>query len=138
MQPNVYLIAHAVIVRSDGAILVLQRSSDNDVLPNQWDVPGGSCESGEDPMATAIRETEEETGLTIADPRLFAYTSNVDPANGIQFVRFIFRAAYRSNEIHLNPREHQAYAWIDPRHLDDRAFVDYIPGLCKQLLQVPF
>lgn len=31
--------------------------------PPGWELPGGHCEPGEDPAATAAREAEEETGL---------------------------------------------------------------------------
>ena len=31
--------------------------------PPGWELPGGHCEAGEDPAATAVREAEEETGL---------------------------------------------------------------------------
>jgi 8-oxo-dGTP pyrophosphatase MutT (NUDIX family) len=34
--------------------------------PPGWELPGGHCERGEDPGATAAREAEEETGLRVA------------------------------------------------------------------------
>lgn len=36
--------------------MILQRSKKNDVLPEYWDVPGGTLEDGEDPEVGAIRE----------------------------------------------------------------------------------
>jgi 8-oxo-dGTP pyrophosphatase MutT (NUDIX family) len=33
--------------------------------PPGWELPGGHCEDGEDPAATAAREAEEETGLRV-------------------------------------------------------------------------
>jgi bis(5'-nucleosidyl)-tetraphosphatase len=32
--------------------------------PNRWDLPKGHCDTGESFLETALRETEEETGIT--------------------------------------------------------------------------
>jgi 8-oxo-dGTP pyrophosphatase MutT (NUDIX family) len=49
--------AQLAIVR-DGRVLLQLRP-----WPPGWELPGGHCEPGEDPAATATREAEEETGL---------------------------------------------------------------------------
>lgn len=35
------LIVHTVISNDKGEVLILQRSKQNDVLPEYWDIPGG-------------------------------------------------------------------------------------------------
>lgn len=52
--------AGIVVVRKagEGWLLLLLRAYQN------WDFPKGTMEEGESPIETAIRETEEETGLT--------------------------------------------------------------------------
>ena len=35
--------------------------------PNRWDLPKGHCEAGESFLETALRETEEETGIAAHD-----------------------------------------------------------------------
>ena len=59
---------------SDYASIVLVVGPDNEVAlviertkptPHYWKLPGGGGEKGEDPFITALRETEEETGLKI-------------------------------------------------------------------------
>lgn len=49
--------AQLALVR-DGRVLLQLRP-----WPPGWELPGGHCEAGEDPAATAAREAEEETGL---------------------------------------------------------------------------
>jgi len=71
--------ARVIIVREDGAIL-LQHRSDFSV----WGLPGGNAEEGEDLTTVAIRETSEETGLQIKNPKVFGFGS--DPA--FETVRF--------------------------------------------------
>lgn len=43
------LIVHTAIENEEGSILILQRSKENDVLPEYWDIPGGTLEDGENP-----------------------------------------------------------------------------------------
>jgi len=52
--------ASGAIFNDDGEILLIQRADDG-----KWTVPGGACEPGESPQETAVREVEEETGLTV-------------------------------------------------------------------------
>jgi 8-oxo-dGTP diphosphatase len=52
----------ALVVR-DGRVLLVRRSIDP--WRGRWDIPGGFCEQGEHPEATAVRELREETGLEI-------------------------------------------------------------------------
>lgn len=53
----------ALLVVHDGELLLVRRA----VEPwrARWDIPGGFCEYGEHPMAAAVRETREETGLSV-------------------------------------------------------------------------
>jgi 8-oxo-dGTP pyrophosphatase MutT (NUDIX family) len=57
-----------VIEREDGAVL-LERRSDFGI----WGIPGGCPEEGEDIVSAIVRETQEETGLTICNPKPFGY-----------------------------------------------------------------
>ena len=72
------LIVHTLITNDKGEILILQRSKTDDVLPEYWDIPGGTLEDGEDPLVGAMREVKEETGIDIINPKLFFQKSNVD------------------------------------------------------------
>ncbi|HEX6355746.1 NUDIX domain-containing protein [Actinophytocola sp.] len=76
---SIVVAASAVVVNSDGAILV-HRRVDNDL----WALPGGGMEVGESIAGTIVREVREETGLDVrpqyvvavySDPRhVFAYS----------------------------------------------------------------
>lgn len=131
---SVRLIAHALIRDHDGRVLLIRRAPDNDVLPLVWDIPGGSCESGEDPRVAAVRETREEVGLEIRELQLLDYTSNVDHEKGTQFVRLIFSAQSAGGQVRLNPAEHDQHAWVEPRQPDRTPLVDYLPPLLQTYL----
>src|SRR5882762_1509594 len=57
-------VAVAVLIRSDGAVLLAQRPSSK-VYSGYWEFPGGKIEPGE-PVAEALkREIREELGIEI-------------------------------------------------------------------------
>jgi len=111
--------ARVVIVREDGAIL-LQHRSDFSV----WGLPGGNAEEGEDLTKVATRETYEETGLRIRNPKAFGFGS--DPAfetvrfpNGdlCQFFVMMFFATDYSGSIAADGSETLALQWFRPDDL---------------------
>ncbi|WP_248905856.1 NUDIX hydrolase N-terminal domain-containing protein [Halocatena marina] len=52
--------AQAALFNEEEEILLLKRSDDK-----KWCLPGGATEPGESPEETAVRETREETGLSV-------------------------------------------------------------------------
>lgn len=124
------IVVHALITNGRGEALILQRSKQNDVLPEYWDLPGGTLQDGEDPAAGAIRETKEETGIGISDLKLFYHTSNVDVEKNTQFITLIFKTAcpVANTKVILSPEEHQAFAWVKPEDVDQYKTVEYLNG----------
>jgi mutator protein MutT len=62
------------VVESEGAYLVGVRGPEGP-LPGYHEFPGGKLNHGETPLEAAVRECEEETGLTVtADETLFECT----------------------------------------------------------------
>nr|WP_167632097.1 (deoxy)nucleoside triphosphate pyrophosphohydrolase [Mariprofundus ferrooxydans] len=53
----------AAAFNSSGEVLLLKRSTDQH-CGGLWSFPGGKVEPGESPQAAAMRELQEETGLT--------------------------------------------------------------------------
>ena len=58
----------AIVVNSTGQLMAFQRSD----LVDQWQLPQGGIEPGEEPVAAAWRELGEETGLSPTDVDLVA------------------------------------------------------------------
>ena len=65
-----------VVEREDGAILLQLRSD-----YRLWGLPGGVPDEGEGADETVIRETLEETGIEIVDPKPFGFAC--DPAHEV-------------------------------------------------------
>jgi len=60
-------VATSILVK-DGRVLMLKRSQAMKTFPGQWGGVSGTMEPGESPEQTAIREIEEETGLSVSKP----------------------------------------------------------------------
>ena len=56
----------AIIIRNEDGQILLQRRADR----NQWGLPGGCQELGEDLRDTSVRETYEETGIKLEPKEL--------------------------------------------------------------------
>ena len=58
-----------LVVNGKSEILLIQRGYGN--LKGQWSLPGGQRDRGESYRDTAVRETREETGITMSSDQLY-------------------------------------------------------------------
>jgi len=54
-----------IFIMHDDELLMFKRSEDKKTFPGFWALPGGHIDENEDPLAGAIREVREETGVTL-------------------------------------------------------------------------
>ncbi len=99
------------ILRTDGHLLVLQRTS------GRWCLPCGYADIGESPEETAWRETREETGLDITQINLLKVTTTKGDDSVPFMWETVFIARAISDEITLS-HEHIGAEWIPC--VDDR------------------
>jgi isopentenyldiphosphate isomerase len=64
-NPNLlHQVAHVLVFRSSGALVLQKRSLNKDIQPGKWDTSvGGHLSPGETPEAAAQREMFEELGI---------------------------------------------------------------------------
>ena len=102
--------ADMVIYNDKGELLLLKRTVDEEVAPNQWGLAGGKVEDGETTEEAAIREANEESGLTFSDvKRLKEFTNDGS-------VSHYYSGLSNSEEVVLS-EEHSEYAWVKPEQL---------------------
>ena len=108
---NIYIVWH-------GCILLIQRSVEDDNLPNYWECPAGHvdvyCPEGDTILSRleALRELREETGI-VANPE--------DLVNLPQTSSKKHRSYLLNLQSPLPPRiglsfEHSAFRWYSLRH----------------------
>ncbi len=108
------LSAGAVIVHetSDGARFLLLRAYRN------WDFPKGLVEQDEEPLAAAIREVREETGLTDLEMPWGADYCETAPYAGNKVARY-YLAKSQTDRVtlavspELGRPEHHEFRWVD-------------------------
>lgn len=120
--------------RSAGVVLVRRADAAWRVLClrayRYWDFPKGLVEPGEDPLAAALREVEEETGLAEVEFRWGHDFCETDPYAGGKVARYYLAHAPRG-EVQLRPSaalgraEHDEFRWLE----FDAAHVLLVPRL---------
>jgi isopentenyl-diphosphate delta-isomerase type 1 len=60
----IHRVVHVLLFNNNGSLLLQKRSTRKDVAPGKWDTSvGGHISPGEDALAAARREMEEELGI---------------------------------------------------------------------------
>jgi 8-oxo-dGTP diphosphatase len=109
-------IAAAIIVQ-DGRVLLVQRRVKEGSL--SWQFPAGEVEPGESASAAAVRETREETGLTVADKKVLG--ERIHPNTGRTMV-YIACTVIEGEAKLVDDDELADFAWSSHQQL-----VEYVP-----------
>ncbi|MER6355684.1 NUDIX domain-containing protein [Streptomyces sp. NPDC001634] len=97
------------VVVDGGKLLMIRRAVAEDTL--LWALPGGRIEPNETAGQAAVRETLEETGLTVEAVEELGERVHPDTGHRIAYVacRVLEGAAHAAS-----PREVAAVAWVAP------------------------
>jgi 8-oxo-dGTP diphosphatase len=106
------------VVHNDLGEILLVRRADN----GAWSLPSGTIEPGEQPADAALREIEEETGVTAIIERLAGVAAHpVLYPNGdrCEFLHAWFRCRAVGGVARVNDDESVDVAWFPPGALPD-------------------
>jgi 8-oxo-dGTP diphosphatase len=101
-----------VFIITQGKLLLTHRIKGDQV--GTWEVVAGHIEEGETPEETAVRETAEETGLTVRLIRKLGV--NIDHNHGFEADMFLAEVI-AGNAQNLDPRNHSELEWFDLKKL---------------------
>jgi 8-oxo-dGTP diphosphatase len=108
-EPNVGV---SVLIWRGNQVLLERRA--HSLGAGTWAPPGGYLQFGERFEDCAIRETREETGITITDVRFRAITNDVFPDAQKQFATIWMEATYESGMAEVkSPDELSELGWFD-------------------------
>ena len=78
-----------------------------------WGPPSGHIDYGERPEQAAVRETQEETGVTVSEVKFRVITNDVFEAEQIHYITVWFEAKYVAGEPKVNsPEEESEVGWF--------------------------
>jgi len=123
-------VAVKALIKRDDKFLILHKSSEEDINPNSYDIPGGRISFGETLKEALEREILEETGLdVIMGSILEAWTFTKD--NCFQLVGLNYLCSYGSGEVRLST-EHDSYEWVRTKDiLASRSYPKFLVGAVK-------
>lgn len=105
------VVAVAVVVVEGQKLLALRRSKKKDAGAGLWEVVSGRLHAGEDPLAAAIRETREETGLEVQIVErpvdCYAAKRGDDPMTVIVYAALLAGGQFQRSA------EHDDHRWTD-------------------------
>lgn len=101
------------IITKGEEVLLLKRKRVHGA--GSWSTPGGHLEFGESLEECAIRETKEETGVSITDVKFRAVTNDVFEESGKHYITIWMQGKYSSGKAVINAAYEMAdigwFAW---------------------------
>jgi dihydroneopterin triphosphate diphosphatase len=110
-----YIEVHVFRRKDDNLEYLLLKRGENEIYPGIWQIVTGKIKTGEKAYETALREVQEETGLTPfrlwAAPKVNQfYSAEKDSV----YIVPVFAAELKYGESIIICSEHCEYKWIDP------------------------
>ena len=112
-------VAKAIIIDQDGQYLLLQRS-DHPVYPGDPDLPGGTVEDGESPMAALTREVAEEAGIVLDSKTIKKIYSGTDFSTH-ETEYYLYQVQVSARPLVTISWEHASYKWVNRTEFFERA-----------------
>ena len=100
---------------TNGKVVLQYRSPERYKKWSGYAFPGGHIEEGESLAESVIREVYEETGLTIADPKLVA-VKDWEPEEGGRYIVFCYKATEFTGQ--LRSSEEGEVSWVKKDQLE--------------------
>ncbi len=121
----------AALICKDGKFLLGRRKNAHGA--GTWAPPGGHLEFGETPQSCALRETFEETGLTVNSASIIGMTNDIYHEEKKHYITIFVRCEYISGEpFVMEPEKCVSWDWFAPTDLPTPLFLSLKNFLMQQ------
>lgn len=137
-DPNIYGIHFEPGMADQAAILLTRRSTKLKKHAGQWALPGGRIDKGETPEQTALRELEEEVGLTLSPKQILGRLDDYTTRSGFTIKPVVMWGGRVTNLV-PNPNEVESIHRIPIAELmrKDAPILQQIPESNHPVLLMP-
>lgn len=98
--PNVYSISYDESMKTEAAVIATQRPNKMNRHAGQWALPGGRMDPGETPEQTALRELEEEVGVSLGPEHIIGRLDDFTTRSGFVMTPIVM---WGGTQLEFNP-----------------------------------
>lgn len=122
-----------ILINSKNEILFTVRNKNDNFEPGKYCLPGGHIEEDEEPGAAAVRELEEETGISLKESQIQLCGQYFDRKSHINY----FCAHYDGDPVVLDEREQQQFEWVSIDDVNDKPLLMNLKENFKNIIEIP-
>ena len=113
------ILTSDVYIMCGDEVLMFKRSETKKKFPGFWSIPGGHIDGGEDPLACAIREVKEETGISITpnDIKLKGVAIHHHLDRKEVYIAFAFVATIKEKGVVLVTSDEGTAHWVKKKDM---------------------
>ena len=113
-NPRIRIGARGIVIRDDGKIAIFNKTK-----KNEYKLPGGGVEEGEDPVVAFKREVYEETGCEVANIDFIGIIEEHKSLDNFKQISYVFvsHVSKINSQLHLTEKEKDEGAvllWLAP------------------------
>lgn len=117
-------IVSAAFIFRNGRVLMAKRSSKANIFPNQYELPGGKIEFGEEPREALKREIMEELGVRIRVIEPFHVYNYIVYDGKAHYIEIVFLVELLDDESRIELKEHEDIKWVNRNELESITMSD--------------
>lgn len=122
-----------ILINSKNEILFTVRNKNDNFEPGKYCLPGGHIEEDEEPISAAVRELEEETGISLKESQVQPCGQYFDRKSHINY----FCAHYDGDPVVLDEREQQQFEWVSIDDVNDKPLLMNLKENFKNIIEIP-
>jgi len=112
-QGTYHLVVGIWVIAPDGRALITKRSLEEVQYPGLWENPGGCAKAGEESVACALRELEEETGIAASAGEMTLLGTRLEQTALVHI--YGLSVSEIPDHLKLQEAEVTAAQWVDRR-----------------------